>query len=148
MHPERMPSRRIKRLNEQLKREISRIIRREVRDPRIGSVTVTGVETAPDLTLARVYVRPMGDREEKSLALDGLAAAAPHIRHELGQDLRLRRIPELRFLEDRTLERAARIEEILDEVRPEGGWDEGERDEEEGGDENEGAGEDEGAPGS
>ena len=117
-----MPSRRIERLNEQLKREISRVIRREVRDPRVGIVTVTGVEVSPDLTLARVWVRPQGEEDEKEEALEGLRTAAPHIRHQLGQMLRIRRLPELRFERDRTLERALRIEEILDEVRPEGGW--------------------------
>lgn len=119
-----MPSRRIQRLNEQLKREISAVIRREVRDPRVGVVTVTDVDVTPDLAFARVYVRPMGDDEERASALEGLEAAAPHIRHQLGQDLRIRRVPELHFERDRTLERAMRIEEILEEVRPEGGWDE------------------------
>ena len=118
-----MPSRRIQRLNEQLKREISRIIRRDVRDPRVGIVTVTGVDATPDLAFARVYVRPMGEPEERGQALEGLEAAAPHIRHQLAQMLEIRRVPELRFEQDETLEKAMRIERILDEVRPEGGWD-------------------------
>lgn len=119
-----MPSRRIQRLNEQLKREISQIIRREVRDPRVGIVTVTDVEATSDLVMARVYVRPMGDEPARSEALEGLRAAAPHIRHQLGQTLRIRRVPELHFEYDETLERAMRIESILEEVRPEEGWDE------------------------
>ncbi|MGD2067206.1 MAG: 30S ribosome-binding factor RbfA [Gemmatimonadota bacterium] len=119
-----MPSRRIQRLNEQLKREISQVIRREVRDPRVGIVTVTDVDVTSDLTMARVYVRPMGDGPDRSEALEGLRAAAPHIRHQLGRTLRIRRVPELHFEHDETLERAMRIESILEEVRPEGGWDE------------------------
>lgn len=130
-----MPSRRIQRLNEQLKREIADIIRRELRDPRVGVVTVTGVEATRDLSYATVYVRPMGDDEAKTEALEGLRTAAPHIRHQLGQTLRIRHVPELRFERDETLEQALRIEKILQEVRPDEGWDqepEGEGEEGEG----------------
>lgn len=129
-----MSGRRVRRLNEQLKREISAVIRKEVRDPRVGPITVTGVETAADLSVARVYVRSLGSHveaaevsgkgQETDAWLEGLEAAAPHIRHTLGKTLPLRRIPELRFEEDETLDRAMRIESILDEVRPEGGWEE------------------------
>lgn len=134
-----MPRRRIQRLNEQLKRDISDIIRREIRDPRVGVVTVTEVDVTPDLAFARVYVRPMGDDEEKAEALGGLKNAAPHIRHLLSQELTTRRVPELHFQEDETLERAMRIEEILHDVRPEGGWDDvDEEDEGPSGDEGEG----------
>jgi ribosome-binding factor A len=126
-----MASRRLQRLNEQLKREISRIIRREVRDPRVGVVTVTGVAASPDLMLARVWVRTLGDEGEgDEEMLEGLRAAAPHIQRHLGDALRIRRVPELRFEWDETLERARRIEAILDDVRPEGGWQSGEGDDE------------------
>lgn len=111
-----MPTRRIAQVNELLKREISRILRREVHDPRIGVVVVTGVEATGDLSLARVYVRPTGQEKDWEGMMEGLEAAAPYIRRELGQDLHLRRIPELEFREDHTLERAMRIEAILDEV--------------------------------
>lgn len=133
-----MPRRRIQRLNEQLKRDISDIILREVRDPRIGVVTVTDVDVTPDLAFARVYVRPMGDDEEKAEALEGLKNAAPHIRHLLSQELTTRRVPELHFQEDETLERAMRIEEILHEVRPEGGWEDVDEDHEDPGGDTEG----------
>lgn len=116
-----MPSRRIQRLNEQLKREISLIIRRDVRDPRVGVVTVTDVEATSDLALARVFVRTLGQGDIAEV-LEGLRAAEPHIKRHLGQTLSIRRVPELRFERDDTLERALRIEEILEEVRPEEGW--------------------------
>lgn len=119
-----MPNRRQARLNEQLKREISRLVRREVRDPRVGLVTVTGVEVTTDLSHARVHVRTLEGGEDLAEAVEGLTAAAPFVRRELGKKLHLRRIPELHFMEDRTLERARRIEDILDEVRPDGGWEE------------------------
>lgn len=118
-----MPRRRIQRLNEQLKREISRILRREVRDPRVRMVTVTGVEVSSDVSVARVFVRSLGDDEEQEETMAGLHAAAAHVRSELGKSLHLRHIPEVRFQRDRTLEKAQRIEAILDEVRPEEGWD-------------------------
>lgn len=115
-------SRRLERLNEQLKREISRILRTEVRDPRVGVPTVTGVDVTPDLWMARVYVRLTGSEEERGEAMEGLEAASLYIRKLLGEELHIRRVPELEFQVDRSLERAQRIEEILDEVRPEEGW--------------------------
>ena len=111
-------SRRIPRLNEQLKREVSEIIAREVRDPRVGLVIVTGAEVTPDLWVAKIYVQLTGDTVEKEETLAGLKAAAPFVRIALGKRLQLRRVPEIRFLEDLTLERASRIEQILDEVLP------------------------------
>lgn len=111
-----MASRRLERLNEQLKREIAGLLRTAVRDPRVGGVTVTGVETAPDLTTARVFVRLGGADSERAACLAGLAAAAPFLRGTMGRSLHVRRIPELHFLEDHSQERAQRIEEILSEV--------------------------------
>lgn len=111
-----MASRRLARLNEQLKRELSEMIRTQVRDPRVGVVTVTGVEVASDLGSARVFVRVIGDRAELVETLAGLEAAAPFLRGLLGQVLHVRRIPELRFREDRSMEHARRIEQVLSEV--------------------------------
>lgn len=114
-----MPRRRVQRLNEQLKREVMEILRHSVRDPRVGTVTVTAVETAPDLSSARLYVHAM---EEGATARDelmkGLKAAAPFVRHELGQRLHIRRAPELIWTWDESFENAQRIERLLAEVRP------------------------------
>lgn len=117
-------SRRLARLNEQLKRELAVLIRTDVRDPRVGVVTVTGVDVTNDLAVARVFVRALGSDEEVAEALKGLEAAAPFLRSELGKELRIRRVPELRFERDQSLERAMRIEEILTQVLPD--QDEGE----------------------
>lgn len=115
-----MSKRRLERVNEQLKREISRILRREVHDPRVGLVTVTGVDVSGDFSVAEVYVRPAsGEDAGWESMMEGLEAAASFVRRALGEDLHLRRIPELRFQEDHTLEEAMRIERILDEVLPE-----------------------------
>lgn len=120
-----MASKRTARLNEQLKREIAELVRTDVRDPRVGLVSVTGVQVSSDLSFARVFVRVLGDEAERQESLEGLQAAAPFIRRALGQELHIRRIPELRFQEDRSLEHAQRIEEILHEVLPEGPDDDG-----------------------
>ena len=107
------PNRRLARLNEQFRREITAILRRAVRDPRVLDVVVDSVEVTSDLWLARVYVRLGDDDQERTDALQGLNAAANFIRRELAAVLHIRRIPELRFLEDKTLAQADRIEEIL-----------------------------------
>jgi ribosome-binding factor A len=109
-------SRRLERLNEQVKREISDILRTEVRDPRVGLVTVTEARVAPDLSFARVYVRSLGGEEEELFA--GLEKATPYIRRELAQRLSVRHVPELRFEPDHALEHALHIEKLLSEVLP------------------------------
>jgi ribosome-binding factor A len=111
-----MKGKRAARLNEQLKRELSELIRAEVRDPRVGLVTITGVEVAADLGSARVFVRGAGGTHELGESLEGLAAAAPFLRSALGRILHIRKVPELRFQADRSLEHAQRIEKILSEV--------------------------------
>jgi ribosome-binding factor A len=105
-------------MNEHLKRELSEMIRTQVRDPRVGVVTITGVEVARDLGSARVFVRALGGEAELAESIAGLEAAAPFLRSELGKFMRVRRVPELRFREDRSQEGALRIEQMLSEVLP------------------------------
>jgi ribosome-binding factor A len=113
-----MAGHRNSRLNEQLKREISDILSRKVRDPRVGHVLITEVRVAGDLWVAKVFFRLLdADRDRREVAA-GLEAAAPFVRKELGRILRIRRIPELRFQYDTTLDSALRIEEVLREVLP------------------------------
>lgn len=116
-----MAGRRVERLNEQLKREITEILRREVKDPRVGLVVITGVDAAPDLTFARIHLQITGDGDEAK-TLEGLRAAAPFIRGQIGRRLRVRRAPELDFQVDHSLEHVSRIERLLAEAR--GGDDE------------------------
>ena len=111
-----MVTKRLARLNEQLKREVSELVLRKVRDPRVGLVTITSVEVAGDLGSARVYVRTQDPNDELNESLAGLEAAAPFLRRELGRSLHLRRVPELRFEQDHSLDQARRIEEILSDV--------------------------------
>lgn len=112
-------SKRLARLNEQLKREVSELIRLQVRDPRVGLVTITGVDVAADLGSARVFVRVLGGEDEVAETLTGLEAAAPFLRTMLGRIMHVRRVPELRFREDRSYEGAQRIEQVLSQVLPE-----------------------------
>jgi ribosome-binding factor A len=99
-----------------LLQEVTRIIREEVRDPRIGFVTFTGADVSPDLAAGRLFVSVMGTEEEKHESLAGLRSAAAFIRNQLWDILDLKTIPELTFELDRTLERAARIDQILEQI--------------------------------
>lgn len=110
--------RRTERVNELLREELSQLIR-GLKDPRVGIVTITAVDTSPELDVARVYVQLFGDDARQHEALNGLARAAGYLRGQLARTVRLRKIPELRFALDRTLERAARIERLLGEIRSE-----------------------------
>lgn len=109
---------RTERINEQLRQEISLLVRDAVRDPRVGLVTITAVETSPELDHARVYITVLGDETEREEALHGLRSASSFIRGQLGRRLHMRRIPELHFQMDRVLEEASRIDALLREALP------------------------------
>lgn len=113
-----MTSHRINRLNEQLKRELTEILRTELRDPRVSDVTVTRVQATPDLQQARVFVTTLADAAERNKIMEGLSAARPFLRSELAGRLQLRRTPELLFEWDVGLDHARRIEELLAQVHP------------------------------
>jgi ribosome-binding factor A len=110
--------RRTDRINEQLKQEISLIVRDEVRDPRVGLATITAVVTSPELDHARVYVTSLGDETEREEIIEGLRSAAPFVRKQLSGRLHMRRVPELHFEADRVLAEALRIEELLRQALP------------------------------
>lgn len=110
--------RRTDRINEQLREEVALLVRDEVRDPRVSLVTITAVQTSPELDHARVFFTVMGDDEERAESLKGLSSASSFLRRELGKRLHMRRIPELHFEIDRVLEEASRIERLLREALP------------------------------
>ncbi len=114
-----MSSRRQRQIGELLHEEISQLLQREVKDPRLGFVTVTGVDVSPDLRQARVYVTVLGDEAEAKSALAGLASAAGYFRSILRHSLSLRYIPELTFKIDTSLEQGMRIEALLDKIEHE-----------------------------
>jgi ribosome-binding factor A len=113
-----MAGRRTDRLNEQLKRELMALLQHDVKDPRIGPVAITAVQTAVDLSHARVFVTARGEKPEQEASFEGLRAASSFLRGELGRRLRIRRVPELHWEQDHTLEHARRIEQLLGEVLP------------------------------
>ena len=115
-----MQGRRVDRIEEQLRIELSEILERQVQDPRVRLVTVTHVKVSPDLRHARVYVSSLGGQDERKKILQGLKSAASYARRSLGQRLHhLRRIPELTFDYDDTLEKEMRIEQLLDQIKTE-----------------------------
>lgn len=110
------PYRRTDRVDELLKQEIARIVREEVKDPRVGFATVMDVGASADLRHARVFVSVLGSEEEKRETLAALRRASGFIRARIGDELTLKYLPELHFELDRTLERAARIEALLEQA--------------------------------
>lgn len=107
--------RRVERLASLLRREISELLSSGIRDARVhqGMVSITSVEVAGDLQHCKIYVSVFGTEEQKGQALEGLKAATPYVRGELGRRLQLRRIPELVFLLDRGLERGSTVLGLL-----------------------------------
>lgn len=106
------------RLGEQLRRELSLKLRYRVRDPGLGPVSVTGVDVTADLWVARVYVKAHGPPSQQVDTMAALRRAAPFLRSVLGRELHIRRMPELRFQHDRSIEAGQRIEALLRDVFP------------------------------
>jgi ribosome-binding factor A len=104
------------RIDQLLREEIGSILAKDVQDPRIGFVTVTDVETAPDLSTARVWVSVIGQPEERQKALRALEHAMPFVRRELGGRIRIRRIPELLVRADDSAQRGTRVLQLLAEL--------------------------------
>jgi ribosome-binding factor A len=110
-------SHRMERVNTQIKREISELIQREVRDPRLDEfISVTEVSVSPDLRYARVYVSSVGGQEKETQILGALNSASGFLRSELAKNIRLRRMPELHFQWDNSIEKGDRILRLIDEV--------------------------------
>jgi ribosome-binding factor A len=104
------------RIDELLREEIGAILTREVDDPRIGFATVTDVETAPDLSHAKVWVSIIGQPDERDATLSALGRAMPFVRRQLGGRIKLRRIPELHVRLDESLQRGTRVLRLLSEL--------------------------------
>jgi len=110
------PSRRPQRLALEIQHEISLILSRNMKDRRLGFVTVTGVELTPDLRHARIFVSTLGNAAEKKANLETLNHAAGWIRRELGQRVRMKFLPEISFRADDSQEYGQRIDRLLDEI--------------------------------
>ena len=110
-----MSGERMRRVDVAMRQVLGDALAQDLKDPRVGFVTVTDVKTSPDLRHARVYVSVLGDASTQQASLDGLRSAHGFLQSRVADELRLKRTPELTFELDHTAERAARLEEILHE---------------------------------
>ena len=105
----------MRRVNEAVREVLSARLIEGLKDPRIGFVTVTSVDTSPDLRHARVYVSVLGSEEEREATMTGLGAAHGVLQASIAQELRMKRTPTLQFVYDESIDRGMRITELLDE---------------------------------
>jgi ribosome-binding factor A len=112
-------SNRPERIGEAVRDEISLMLAREVHDPGIGFVTLTRVKVTPDLQIARVFYTTLGDEKAQRETAKALRRATPFLRRQLGQKIRLRRVPELEFHYDESIAHADRVERILHDLEEE-----------------------------
>lgn len=104
------------RVAEQLQRELAVLIRDEVKDPRLGMVSISGVEVSRDMAHAKIFVSVLGEGQIAKESLEVLTRAASFLRRELGRRMLLRSVPQLRFIHDRSLEEGARMSALIDEA--------------------------------
>jgi ribosome-binding factor A len=104
---------RTRRVGEQIQRELAGLLQEELKDPRLGMISVSGVEVSRDLAHARVYISVLGGEETVSETIKVLNKAAGFLRHQLGKRIRLRVIPQLRFLYDESLAEGARMDALI-----------------------------------
>ena len=119
------------RINGEVQRELSNIIRGEIKDPRINPLTsVVAVEVAPDLKTCKAYISVLGDQEAQEKTLEGLNSAVGYIRRQLARNLNLRNTPEIRFIMDQSIEYGVHMSRLIDENHvEESGRDEDDQDE-------------------
>jgi len=104
------------RINEQIRRELAELIRAEVKDPRVGMVSITEVEVTPDYAHARVYFSTLADETKIAEVALGLQKASGFLRRELGRRVRIHTTPQLHFIHDTSLERGADLSRLIDEA--------------------------------
>src|SRR5262245_54506766 len=107
------------RVGDQIRSELAQLIAREVHDPGVGFLTLTRVKVTPDLQLARVFYTSLGDDKAQRETARALRRAVPFLRRQLGQRIRLRRVPELEFFYDQSIAQNDRIEQILQDLKAE-----------------------------
>lgn len=112
-----MDKKRIKRIESELKKEISVMISNDIKDPRIAPITsITDIELTDDLQSAKIFISVLGSDEEKNDTIDGLQSSIGYIKRELGKRMNLRHIPQLKIILDDNIEEAMRIEKLISEV--------------------------------
>jgi ribosome-binding factor A len=111
-----MGSDRMRRVDEAIRQVIGAVVAGELKDPRVGFVTVTDVRTSADLSHARVYVSVLGDDDERAASMDGLRSAHGYLQGRVASELHLKRTPTLTFAYDDTTDRALRVDALLEEI--------------------------------
>ena len=111
-----LPGRRAARVGEEILKEMAFLILEKVKDPRVRSVTLTGVQLSNDLKQAKVYFSVMGNQEQIAKAQQGMESAKGFIKREIGLRLKLRYVPEMRFIHDASLAAGSHMEHLLDEI--------------------------------
>ena len=111
-----MSTGRMRRVDEAIRQVVGDVLAAELKDPRVGFVTVTDVRTSADLSHARVYVSVLGDADIRQASMDGLDSAHGFLQRRVASELRLKRTPTLEFAYDDTTDRALRVDELIDEI--------------------------------
>ncbi|MGB4337458.1 MAG: 30S ribosome-binding factor RbfA [Bacillota bacterium] len=114
-----MANRRLDRVRATMREEISSILQKDLKDPRLGFATVVDVEVSGDMQHVKVYVSILGDEEAKAKTMRALESAKGYIRSEIGRRIQLRLTPEIHFVHDTSLEHGARIMEVLSRIKQE-----------------------------
>ncbi|WP_416224216.1 30S ribosome-binding factor RbfA [Thiohalophilus sp.] len=107
---------RTRRIGEQMQRELATLIQQQIKDPRLGMVTVSAVEVARDLSHAKVFITVFDDKQEIAVSLDILNRASGFLRHELARSMTLRTVPALRFVYDESMARGNELSRLIDEA--------------------------------
>jgi ribosome-binding factor A len=107
-------SQRLARIEGEMQRVLSMLVAREVRDPRVGNITLTAVNVAPDMSTARIFFMPFGDKHSPEQVSEGLNRAAGFLRGEVGRALQLRHAPKLEFVYDQQIENADKLSRLID----------------------------------
>ena len=110
-------SQRLARVEHEIVRDLSELIHEELKDPRIGFVTLVGCDITPDLRTARVFASPMGDKRQQAKTMSGLQSASGFLSVELGKRMRMRRTPTLTFVRDDSIARGVAMSTLLDQVQ-------------------------------
>jgi len=126
-----MTTQRSERVQEALRQEISRIVQNELKDPRLGFLTITRVELTKDLRYARIYFSVLGEVKDKRLALKGLTSAKGYIKNLISDRIKLRFMPEIEFKIDESFEHTKEIYDLLDKLKKERENESGDRDDKE-----------------
>jgi ribosome-binding factor A len=109
------------RLAEAIKKEVAELLRDEIKDPRVGFVSITGVRVSKDLRYADIYASVLGEPEEQKASIEALTKAQGFVRSELGKRIRLRYTPEINFKLDQSIDRGVQLVRLIDEMQEKGG---------------------------